>query len=154
MSLRYKIGVLKFHIQHYVTMHIAKWAVRFSKIHPLPNTIISKRVLVISPHPDDEVFGCGGLILRCIKAGNQPHVVILTNGANSLGEWRKDKEQIVAERVKLTDRATQTLGLKDENLHRFFLKDGKLKEEIADISNQELIMKKLKSMKPDFIFVP
>ena len=94
------------------------------------------------------------MILRCIKAGNQPHVVILTDGANSLGEWRKEKEQIVAERVKLTDRATQTLGLKDENLHRFFLKDGKLKEEIADISNQELIMKKLKSMKPDFIFVP
>ena len=76
MTLRYKIGVLKFHIQHYVTMHIAKWAVRFAKIQPLPNTITGKRVLVISPHPDDEVFGCGGLILRCIKAGNQPHVVI------------------------------------------------------------------------------
>ena len=154
MSLRYKIGVLKFHIQHYVTMHIAKWAVRFAKIQPLPNTIISKRVQVISPHPDDEVFGCGGLILRCIKAGNQPHVVILTDGANSLGEWRKDKERIVAERVKLTDCATQALGLKAENLHRFFLKDGILTEEIANISKQELLMKKLKSMEPDYIFVP
>ena len=126
-------------------MHIAKWAVRFAKIQPLPNTITGKRVLVISPHPDDEVFGWGGLILRCIKAGNQPHVVILTDGANSLGEWRKDKERIVAERVKLTDCATQALGLKAENLHRFFLKDGILTEEIANISKQELLMKKLKS---------
>lgn len=154
MSLRYKLGVLKFHVEHYVTMHIAKWAVRFAGVNALPDTIVGKRVLVISPHPDDEVFGCGGLILRCIEAGNQPNVVILSGGGNSLGEWREDKERIVAERVKLTDRAAEAIGLKAENLHRLFLKDGKLKEEIVDSGKQAEILDKLKAMKPDFIFAP
>lgn len=154
MSLRYQIGVLKFHIEHYVTIQVAKWTVRFARLKPLPNAIMGKRLLVISPHPDDEVFGCGGLILRCIEAGNQPNVVILTDGANSLGEWREDKERIVAERVKLTDRAANTLGLKTENLHRFFLNDGKLTEEIADTGKQKQIIDKLMAMKPDVILVP
>lgn len=141
---------MKFHIEHYVTMHIAKWAVRIAGVKPLPDEIASKRVLVISPHPDDEVFGCGGLIMRC----RETNVVILADGANSLGEWREDKERIVAERVKLTDRAAEAIGLKAENLHRLFLKDGKLKEEIVDSGKQAEILDKLKAMKPDFIFAP
>lgn len=127
-------------------MHIAKWTVRIAGVKPLPDEIASKRVLVISPHPDDEVFGCGGLIMRC----RETNVVILADGANSLGEWREDKERIVAERVKLTDRAAEAIGLKAENLHRLFLKDGKLKEEIVDSGKQAEILDKLKAMKPDF----
>lgn len=38
-------------------------------------------VLVLAPHPDDEVFGCGGAILRQIAEGGCVHVVIATDGA-------------------------------------------------------------------------
>jgi LmbE family N-acetylglucosaminyl deacetylase len=38
------------------------------------------RLLVISPHPDDETLGCGGLIARVRGAGGQVRVVFLTNG--------------------------------------------------------------------------
>jgi len=31
---------------------------------PLPNY---DNILIISPHPDDEIFGCGGLIIRQIR---------------------------------------------------------------------------------------
>lgn len=37
-------------------------------------------ILVFAPHPDDEVFGCGGAIIRHIEAGDRIHVVILTDG--------------------------------------------------------------------------
>lgn len=38
------------------------------------------RVLVIAPHPDDEVIGCGGTILNHIKDGDRVFVFYVTNG--------------------------------------------------------------------------
>ena len=34
--------------------------------------------LVIAPHPDDEVLGCGGTIAKCAKAGEAVHLCIVT----------------------------------------------------------------------------
>jgi LmbE family N-acetylglucosaminyl deacetylase len=38
------------------------------------------RVLVIAPHPDDEVLGCGGTIARLADDGGEVHVAIVTRG--------------------------------------------------------------------------
>lgn len=40
----------------------------------------SQKVLIIAPHPDDEVFGCGGLIHRCKREGGKVFVLFLTVG--------------------------------------------------------------------------
>ena len=37
-------------------------------------------VLVIAPHPDDEVLGCGGTIARSALAGDRVQVVVATRG--------------------------------------------------------------------------
>lgn len=37
-------------------------------------------LLVIAPHPDDEVLGCGGLISKIKKAGGKAFVLIMTVG--------------------------------------------------------------------------
>lgn len=39
-----------------------------------------KRALVIAPHPDDEVLGCGGVMARLADAGAEVHVAIVTKG--------------------------------------------------------------------------
>lgn len=39
-----------------------------------------QRVLILSPHPDDEVIGCGGLIRRVKDAGGQVFVNFVTLG--------------------------------------------------------------------------
>lgn len=44
----------------------------------------SARALVLAPHPDDEVFGCGGAIMRHVAAGDPIRVVIVTDGALGL----------------------------------------------------------------------
>lgn len=38
------------------------------------------RLLVIAPHPDDELFGPGGTLLTALRAGAAAEVVYLTNG--------------------------------------------------------------------------
>lgn len=40
-------------------------------------------VLVVAPHPDDEVVGCGGLVATLAAAGRPPHVVVVSDGAAS-----------------------------------------------------------------------
>lgn len=35
--------------------------------------------LVLAPHPDDEIFGCGGAIMRHLAAGDPVKVIILTD---------------------------------------------------------------------------
>lgn len=39
-----------------------------------------RRVLVVAPHPDDEVLGCGGTIARLAAAGAQVEVCVVTRG--------------------------------------------------------------------------
>jgi len=38
-------------------------------------------VLVLAPHPDDEIFGCGGVLAQAVDAGAEVRVVVLTDGA-------------------------------------------------------------------------
>lgn len=46
--------------------------------------IDAHRVLVLAPHPDDEVFGCGGAIMRHIALHQPVHVIITTDGAHGV----------------------------------------------------------------------
>ena len=43
-------------------------------------------VLVLAPHPDDEVLGAGGTIARLASQGRDVHVVIVTKGGPPLFE--------------------------------------------------------------------
>ena len=38
------------------------------------------KTLVVAPHPDDEVLGCGGTIARLANSGQEVHVAIVTRG--------------------------------------------------------------------------
>ena len=44
------------------------------------NTSAGNSVLIITPHPDDEVLSTGGHIARFVKQGDQVYVVALTAG--------------------------------------------------------------------------
>lgn len=47
------------------------------------------RILVVSPHPDDESIGCGGLLLNY---GSQCDVLLVTDGRTAHGEDETDDE--------------------------------------------------------------
>ena len=39
---------------------------------------MSKHILVIAPHPDDETLGCGGTLLRHLHEGDHLYWLLLT----------------------------------------------------------------------------
>lgn len=42
---------------------------------------MAKKILVIAPHPDDEILGCGGTIRKFVEEGNQVYVLVATRGS-------------------------------------------------------------------------
>jgi LmbE family N-acetylglucosaminyl deacetylase len=70
-------------------------------------SMASGSVLVLAPHPDDEVFGCGGAIMRHLEAGNPLQVIIVTDGAFGHDVDRADYARV---RQQESTRAGATLG--------------------------------------------
>ncbi|MEC7865992.1 MAG: PIG-L family deacetylase, partial [Pseudomonadota bacterium] len=55
------------------------------------------KVLVISPHPDDETLGCGGTLIRHKKEGDEIHWLIMTNVNSSEKKFHSVKEKEIGE---------------------------------------------------------
>ena len=49
---------------------------------------MTKSILVVAAHPDDEVIGCGGVIARHADVGDQVQVLIVAEGATSRQQQR------------------------------------------------------------------
>lgn len=59
-----------------------------------------KRVLILAPHPDDELLGCGGSICALVDAGKDVHVIFLSDGGKSGKPYlRRDEASRVREKL-------------------------------------------------------
>jgi glucosamine-6-phosphate deaminase len=47
---------------------------------PVPSTPFPKRVIIFSPHPDDDVISMGGTFIRLVEHGHDVHVAYETSG--------------------------------------------------------------------------
>jgi GT2 family glycosyltransferase/LmbE family N-acetylglucosaminyl deacetylase len=70
--------------------------------------INANSIIVFAPHPDDEVFGCGGAILRHVAAGVSVHVVIVSDGA--FGAKGDEKSKLIIEREAESLKASKILA--------------------------------------------
>ena len=65
-----------------------------------------KKVLVVAAHPDDEVLGVGGTILRHTMMGDQVRILIMAEGVTSRDDVR-DTQKHAAELHALHEKAQQ-----------------------------------------------
>jgi LmbE family N-acetylglucosaminyl deacetylase len=59
-----------------------------------PESLPPSRVVVFAPHPDDEVVGCGGLVIALARRGDAPRVSYLTDGCRGSFHATHDDEYV------------------------------------------------------------
>ncbi len=110
----------------------------------------NKIVLVIAAHPDDEVLGCGGTIIKHIQSKDKVHVVILAEGITSrteleVGKHSKELNQL----EKAANKAHNILG--STSLELFDFPDNKM-----DSIDRIVVVKKIEELiekyKPEIVY--
>src|SRR5436309_181654 len=105
-----------------------------------PQDLRGERLLVLAPHPDDEVIGCGGLVALHLRERRKVHVVIATDGAQA-GDAAQRESESRAALASLGDATIEFLRFPDRKL----ADARELDDRISAI---------LREWKPDLIAVP
>src|SRR5262245_49438027 len=105
-----------------------------------PLDLRGERLLVLAPHPDDEVIGCGGLVALHLREGRQVRVVVATDGGQA-GEPAERQRESRAALASLGPATVEFLGFPDRHLAAG-----------ADVA--AALRKELLELKPDLIAVP
>ena len=72
------------------------------------------RTLVIAPHPDDELLGCGGTLLKRVAQGHTVGILFMTTVTTTSG-W--SNEQIIQRSSQIT-RVTSSLGIHQSDIFK------------------------------------
>ncbi|MCX5704838.1 MAG: PIG-L family deacetylase [Candidatus Omnitrophica bacterium] len=95
-------------------------------IKPLEPIVKGDRILILAPHPDDEVLGCAGVIQAALKAGAEVRVAFLTNGEHNELAFIVFKKKIPLQQKEFinlgevrrseSEKSAKLLGLKESDL--------------------------------------
>ncbi|MEA2166683.1 MAG: hypothetical protein QOK37_4810 [Thermoanaerobaculia bacterium] len=105
-----------------------------------PQDLRGERLMVLAPHPDDEVIGCGGLVALHLAEGRPVHVVVATDGAQAGSGAQREAESRAA---------LALLGTATVDFLRF---PDRALEDAGDVHTRLATI--LREWKPDLIAVP
>jgi LmbE family N-acetylglucosaminyl deacetylase len=106
-----------------------------------------KKILFISPHPDDETMGCGGTILKLKKSGSKIYWLIVTD----INHSNKFSQKNIKDRKKEILKVSKQYNF--DNVFNLNFEPAKL----SDKNYYEIISKISKTvsnLNPDSIFIP
>ena len=114
--------------------------------------LLADRILIVAPHPDDEVIGCSGLIQRAISQGKQLYICVLTGGeASHLSCCNLSEDELKKQRLTLTKTIDTQLGILPQHLYFLNFPDGHIHHSHKESKSLEKI---LKQINPDVIYIP
>lgn len=94
---------------------------------PIEELTAGTGIVVVAPHPDDETFGCAGLIRAAIVKDIPVRIVVLTDGAGSHPQSAQfPPMRLRALRQEETRRAMSALGVPPAQIFFMGLPDGGL----------------------------
>lgn len=125
LAERKEKAILKLSAADYADEHLSPLLARYGEPGPLNGEVFSrltakirgrrnlpkgKRILVFSPHPDDDVISMGGILRKLQENGNDLVVAYMTSG--NIAVFDHD----VRRHVDFIERAAETLGLDREQV--------------------------------------
>ena len=108
-----------------------------------------ERVLVVTPHPDDAEFWCGGTVAKWIKEGAEVHYVLCTDGSKGTSDRNVTAQDLGTRRRQEQRDAARVLGVNDvvELNHP----DGEL-EDTSDFRRE--LVRQIRLVRPDVVICP
>lgn len=104
------------------------------------------RVLVIAPHPDDEIIGVGGTIAKRTKNGDEVYVCIITKGIEPIFD-----EEFVERGRRECRKADAMLGVMETIFLDF---PAVMLESVPRYKLNDKIVGVVQQIKPDEIYIP
>lgn len=121
----------------------------------------NQRVMIMAPHADDEIIGCGGVIQKYLKSGSDVLVVIASFVYGDYQKFHKEKKQYQTYdgmvRLKELEQSHQIIGIQD---YRVLYKDtmpAQYHSKLDTIPKIELVSKIEKEIQlfdPTIIYLP
>ncbi|CAN5686504.1 MAG: PIG-L family deacetylase [Acidimicrobiia bacterium] len=96
----------------------------------------TSRATVVAPHPDDEVFGVGGLMSTLVERGYRVRLVAVTDGEAAFGQLATDERAaLVARRSEERLASLEALGLAEHTeIIRLGIPDGRVAAHEPDLA--------------------
>lgn len=109
----------------------------------------SKKLLILSPHQDDEILGCGCLIKKTLEAGGHAKCIYMTDGSKSLSD-QLTPEAMIEMRKAEAIRLTEHLNMEEP----IFLgcSDGSLEPDDKEAADK--VAQAIEDYKPDAVLIP
>ncbi len=107
------------------------------------------KTIVIGPHPDDELLGCGGTLLKRKKEGDEIAWILVTKITED-GGW--SKKEILNKEIQIKN-VKKGLGIKDSNFFPLNFETTSL-EQIPKSKFINSISKIFNKFLPEEIFIP
>lgn len=151
------IGTIK---PEFLALRDDEFQARLSSLHrcwtPIKLQVpLGRRVLVLAPHPDDEVIGPGGLLLAH-RDKSEIHVITLFDGSGGGrledAPWEGDseyRERLVAERRREQADVCQRLGV--ATLQYLTMEDGYSAAGMDDAGHLRTVIEEIR---PDVVLLP
>ena len=106
-----------------------------------------KKILVVSPHADDETLGAGGSILRYSRNGDKVYWINVTNAKKEYGYTETEERQRRCE----IERAAVRYGV--EQLDNLELKPAGL-DEYKTSELVQIFCEKIRNIQPEIVIIP
>jgi len=89
-----------------------------SVVRPIPiKAPFGRHMLVLAPHQDDEIIGCGGALALHVAGGHSAGIVVLQDGAEGHQELGMTRAEMTAMRNAESKRAASLLGIEPRLLN-------------------------------------
>ncbi|AAZ18520.1 putative LmbE-like protein [Psychrobacter arcticus 273-4] len=106
---------------------------------------MSKIILVVAAHTDDEAMGCGGTIARHIAEGDEVHLLFMTDGVGS----REVLAEEVIDRSSAAQQAAKILGV--SSFTNLSFPDNRM-DSVALLDIVKEVEVKISEIKPEIIY--